>query len=509
MVLAGETLFVKLFMFDESDVVGSLSKIAYIELIGNDLQPVFSHKIRIVDGMADADFLIPTTIKSGNYKLIAYTKWMLESSTENFTRLDLGVINPFFPFDGLIDTIPAQNTARNESRILMAKKKEYSLRERVAVTIPGKLSGDFVLSVRKSDGLGEPAVSKMNKEFPTSSVRNAAGLPELRGELLTGKLTSKNGGGVAGKTVSLAIPGDLFLFKIVKTDIHGNFAFEIDRTPSSSDVILEVMEDDRENYILTLDAPKRPDLSSLVFNPLKINPNLKHSIEQRSVANQVENAYSQQKQPEIIQPREVQPFYHPLQKTYVLDDYTRFPSVRETIIEVIKELYFKKRKNNFSIHLHNLAMDTEYFGRPLLLIDGQLIQDVDELFEYPAKNIHSVDIVNLPYVLGSKTFSGIVSVRTKNQDYKSRSKGDHRKQLSMSKPLPQKIPHIPAYPDINLKNSRIPDYRHQLAWMPKVNPDGTEINFFTSDIDGEFEILLYGFSDAGKPIIEKTTIEVK
>jgi hypothetical protein len=32
-----------------------------------------------------------------------------------------------------------------------------------------------------------------------------------------------------------------------------------------------------------------------------------------------------------------------IQKEYVLDDYTRFPSMKETITEVLKEMYFTKK----------------------------------------------------------------------------------------------------------------------------------------------------------------------
>ena len=58
---------------------------------------------------------------------------------------------------------------------------------------------------------------------------------------------------------------------------------------------------------------------------------------------------------------------------------------------------------------------------------------------------------------------------------------------------------------------RIPDYRYQLLWSPQVIMDQKENNlsFYSSDLDGVFEINLEGFSKEGKPISISKTFEVR
>ena len=59
--------------------------------------------------------------------------------------------------------------------------------------------------------------------------------------------------------------------------------------------------------------------------------------------------------------------------------------------------------------------------------------------------------------------------------------------------------------------SKIPDYRHQLLWIPNVKLENKErsFSFFTSDVLGAFEIILEGFTNSGIPIYRSEIIEVK
>ncbi|NND80012.1 MAG: hypothetical protein HKN53_08935, partial [Maribacter sp.] len=49
---------------------------------------------------------------------------------------------------------------------------------------------------------------------------------------------------------------------------------------------------------------------------------------------------------------------------------------------------------------------------------------------------------------------------------------------------------------------RVPDFRYQLLWEPQISmQDGEEVfEFYSSDVPGEYEIVLEGFTSYGKPI---------
>ena len=95
-LLSGEYLFYKVYCLNtETNNLSNFSKIAYVELVRNDKSLIFKHKIILKNGMGQGDFFIPTSVVSGNYKLIAYTQWMRNGDILNFYQNDISIINPF------------------------------------------------------------------------------------------------------------------------------------------------------------------------------------------------------------------------------------------------------------------------------------------------------------------------------------------------------------------------------------------------------------------------------
>ncbi|HMI08494.1 MAG TPA: hypothetical protein VK528_13175, partial [Flavobacterium sp.] len=410
----------------------------------------------------------------------------------------------------------ANNAGNSKNLSVETDKKTYSKREKVDLkirnTIP--IKGNFSLSVRKTDDLpsnNSPDAMQFSPNRAWTPNATAA-LPELRGELISGTIVSKKGAKDLGnKTVALSIPGKSFAFKLVKTNRAGKFMFLLDKNPSASAAVIQVMEENRNDYSILLDEGITADLSALQFRPeLQLSPVYKTTIEQRSIANQIENAYYERKKDSLSANPATEPFFHPLEKQYVLDDYTRFPTLRETITEVVLEMYSKKNGSKYSIHLRNNTMDPEVYGMPLVLVDGLLVQDTNEIYDYGANNIYKVSLINEPYVYGPRTFSGVANFTTINNDYETKATGDFIKKVEIPRPSVRKQYFNPQYTSADT-NSRIPDYRQQLLWQPEItlrNNDNT-LSFYTSDISGKFEIVLEGFSENGDPVSIKDFIEVK
>lgn len=95
--LAGETLWFKLYCVDGSfHKPMELSKVAYVEVLNEENAPVLQAKIPLLeDGVGSGSFILPDTIKSGNYVFRAYTNWMKNFSSDFFFEEQLSVINPF------------------------------------------------------------------------------------------------------------------------------------------------------------------------------------------------------------------------------------------------------------------------------------------------------------------------------------------------------------------------------------------------------------------------------
>jgi hypothetical protein len=239
--VTGETLYYKLYCLNSNDFKQSqLSKVAYVQLIGNDKKIIFNHKLFLENGTGQGDYFIPSSILSGTYKLIGFTKWMLNKESSKSFEIDITVINPF-QNDGenLISTkteLLENSSKKNNDNVIKTDKFTYSSREKVNLNISNLQIGNYSISVRKTQDL--PTVKKTNSidfskigdnqsiNFTNSNII----LPELRGEIISGKIAVKdNSKPINGITVALSIPGKSFEFKLVKTDKNGQFIFSLDK----------------------------------------------------------------------------------------------------------------------------------------------------------------------------------------------------------------------------------------------------------------------------------------
>ena len=531
--VSGETLFYKLYCLNpENNKPSYLSKIAYVELLDAKKTSVVKHKLFLENGMGQGEFFVPASLKTGNYKLIAHTTWMLNKSEATFYEMAIFIINPFqVNEEKKSEAKEAEMVSNNQSEdnssenvTLELNKNYFSNRDLVQLKYKSMndslLGGNYSLSVRKREELPfKKQLSTMDFSKKSQKLNNSIAkkeldllLPELRGEIISGKIISKNeNNSVENKTVALSVSGKSFAFKTAKTNASGSFIFNLEKPYYYSDVTVQVVNENRGDFTITLDEPKSIN-SNLISNQsqLELNKELKTSLEERSVASQIENAYFNKKTDSITAVKDQNLFYNPLNKEYVLDDFARFPTLKETITEVVLEMFYTKSKNIYHIGVRDNDPLRELSEPALVLIDGLLIQDVDELFEYDMANIYKISIVPGGYYYGSNAYNGIISLITKNNDFISKSKGDFILKPEMIRPLKKKIYYSPDYADAN-KTARIPDYRYQIAWIPELTLDKVEnvISFYTSDVSGTFEIILEGFTAKGVPISLKKSFEVK
>lgn len=542
-LIVGETLHCKLYSVNPINNTSSkISKIAYVDLVNNDNQIIFTNKIYLDNGKGQGDFFIPTTIQTGNYKLIAYTNWMLNKVDNKVNVVDLLLINPYISNKKSISSKDsrvqknqtetsdnnsvAENSAKDKSFAVEINKRIFQEREQVLLKIksliPENSKGSYSISVKKIDDLpfkkqmssSEFVKFKSTKELSNTIKDSISFLPELRGEIISGTITNtKNPKEIAGKSIALSLPGKDFAFKIVKTNQFGRFNFILDKNPNFNNAIFQIIENDKNDYKIEIDKNNGYiNLSELkITDEINLTADYKNSIEQRSIANQIENAYYSLKKDSLATNLKAIPFYKPLAKEYILGDYTKFPSLKETITEVLKEIYYREKDNNYFLGVRDINYDMNYFSEPaLVLVDGLLIQNVNELFSYKTENIYKVSVVPGIYFYGPKAFNGIINFTTKNNDYITSATGSYILKTEIQRPQNTIVAFKQDYTDKN-KYDRIPDYRYQLLWQPEVsleNPE-TTITFFTSDVSGTFEISLEGFTNEGTPVSLRETFEVK
>ncbi len=91
----GEIIWYKAYVTDAvTNNFSSLSKICYVEVIGSDNKPVLQAKTDIDSGKGNGSFVIPSSIRSGNYLIRSYTNWMKNFDPSFYFEQPLTIINP-------------------------------------------------------------------------------------------------------------------------------------------------------------------------------------------------------------------------------------------------------------------------------------------------------------------------------------------------------------------------------------------------------------------------------
>ncbi len=526
----GEYLYYKMYIKNATtNKLSTLSKIGYVELLQEDGTSIFKHQLVLENGMGQGDFFIPTTVVSGNYKLVGYTLNMLSQNTENFFQQDVSVLNPYRGnqtainkssnnIDSLNFNFVENNVnyqTNNKDFAVSVDKDNYSKRSKVALLFnansKNSVEGNYSISIRKKDNVEVSNIQttfnyiKNSNNINSNKTASSAILPELRGKLISGKAISKTAGNsVKSKKVTLSIPGEDYVFKVADVSENGNFYFNIDKPHSQNNALFQVIGDSGENFEIRLDSLPSINTQNLKFNQFTITPIMEKMIVERSVNNQIENAYYRVK-PDTIKAKPLeQTYYGKTFTTYILDEFTRFPTMKETMVEIIDNAWVQTDNDG---HSQFMVREPEGYGRTnnplLLLVDGVFLQTHDLLANFKAAKVESISILRDRYYLGSQVFQGVMIVQTKENDFNKYLDENSILKNELLSNQPAKSYFTQEYTVLNkTETAHIPDLRRQLVWQPIINlKEGkTEINFYTSDISGEFEIRIEGFKADGLPV---------
>jgi hypothetical protein len=94
--VVGETMWFKAYYVEAgSRKPASLSKIAYLEVLDQEQNPVAQTQIALAAGQGEGHLALPTTLSSGTYTVRSYTNWMKNFGPNAFFETAITVLNPF------------------------------------------------------------------------------------------------------------------------------------------------------------------------------------------------------------------------------------------------------------------------------------------------------------------------------------------------------------------------------------------------------------------------------
>jgi hypothetical protein len=509
--LAGETIYLKTLALTEEKLPLSLSKVAYIELVSDTFSLVQVHVV-LRNGIGQGIMELPQDIPSGYYRLIAYTRWMRNEMPETFFEKQMTVLNVRRPLT-LYSSVPTDRPAAKEIAIdpqkvvLHVDKPRYATREQVNLQLTELPRNIHTLSVSVAgvspfvpdSGRSVRLLTAAFVPF-TPHVSGKKYLPEYEGSILSGKLTPIKTRDVpeTGITAWLAIPGSSIRFFTGKNE---NDDVQILTTGISdvTEVVISAADEAGHKYQVDIESP------FILYHPAKPQPELRidslciDDLTKRVVAQQVMK--TSKPQDDTVIGTEYTCFDLAPVKTYLLEEYTRFPGIEEVITEFVQGVRFQTRNGKKWLTMAVKQGNDLIWIQPLVTLDGVPLREHDVLTTVNPLLMKKIDVYSSAYVFGETVFKGVIAFSTFRYDYPGlRSDPSYLIRHYAWPPTPHPF-RMPDYTDEHIRQSRHPDFRHTLLWVPDIQTNGRtslDVPFFTSDFTGDFIVTVEGLTDDGQ-----------
>ncbi len=548
LLFPGEYLYFSLYCIDmQTYRLSTSSALAYVQLTGEDGVVYLRKKVRLRRGRGQGELFLGTEIPSGAYKLVAYTNWMRNGGRQQAFMADVTVINPYrqdqsalrgngsgsedmtggdtpIASPGSDSGLAARAVARvgAEGLELETDTTVYGPRDPVTLRLRNyrgaRGHGYYSISVAKVPDL--PAVPVLTAEaysekYPgmlrqiPQGVGDTVVLPEQRGELIGGQLLESQGlTSVAGAWLGLSFPRDNFQLKMARTDPAGRFFTYLVTPFTGSKWIAQVLDSTRGSYtIRSFTAWENYEPEN--FRSITIDSSMAGAIRQRSIHNQIANSYNEITPDTVVSLGEEDPYFGEIPTVYDLDEFTRFPTLRETLVEIVQHVWIRRETDGSRTFWVRAPLDpagSEYTeDPPLVTVDGVLVADHDALLDFDARRIRRIRVLREKKRLENRTYQGMVAIETLGGDYAD----------NWSSPSGQVFPYEPPAPVKSYYRQgegppHHPDFRYLLLWEPQVELETPllEFQFRTSDVPGTYRIRLEGFTTYGKPVTLVGYLEV-
>jgi len=338
-------------------------------------------------------------------------------------------------------------------------------------------------------------------------------LPELNGHLLQGTLLDPDGKPVPGKTVFMSSPSRVIRLFTSLSDAAGKVRFDISPHNLGNRVIVQP-DLTRDSLLrLQMDNPFSDRTTPWKPRPVQTFSSMASGLVERNVAMQVQDAFHEEETYFNYPAGELDsiPFYGKPTETYNLDDYVRFPEMEEVMREFVKGVWVRKRRDQFRLVVLDRLRNVSFTENPLTLLDGVPVPDINRLFSVDPAKVRQIDVLSRRYFLGPLKCSGIVSFTSYNGDLAGMQVDPRSVVIDHSQLERRREFHHTRYATVLSRENRIPDRRFLVLFNPAVVAATglrAQLEFFTSDVEGTFFVVVEGLGEEGTPLHATTSFSV-
>ncbi len=537
--VSGDKIWCSAFCVDAANGLrpSSLSAIAYVEIVSED-GTLESGKIALSEGRGAGTIEIPATAPTGNYRIVAYTAYtkntpgfnpqehisktisIFNTSTKERVKNGVKILSDS-EYDALRTPAGAQPAAGALSITCHRSAEGYL---EVVLTNNSAAPADLSLSLSNRDGIIPPdntsigafmgaaaSAAQAAAGAASAAARASAGaaaataaaaeLPEYEGEIIRGRIagaTTDEIEGLKGRSAFISVPTEKSDLYSSVVDNDGMIKFVTNNIYGTKEMVCEIEDNDLARCHIELISPfVSPKLKGIPA--LQMAPSIKEDLQRRGLSVQLCRSFSADTLASLMPIREnpLIPSYDAIE--YKLDDYKRFPVMRELFIEFINEIKVRRvdGKEQLKVKTH-LEERVSLFDKnnSLIMVDGIPVFDHSQVIEYDPLLVESVVVYPYKYYTGWRSFCGMANFVTYKKNLPGIKFNDGVRVVQFkgcSYPMAFTCQEI---------GEDFPDYRELLYWHPQIKLPAGESSAIKVKITAnvkEIRICAEGMIENGTP----------
>ena len=464
---AGETVYLSAFCVDVSDGVrlSNVSAVAYVELTSADGMAV-GGKVALKGGRGAGSLVLPRNLPTGNYRLSAYTA--LSAREGNYdprtgSRI-LSVYNTLST-ERVKDAVEVGTAPAGQEQPNSASLQVRTLPDgRIGLTSSEPVS--LSLSVYRNEPFPSYGKGSLAQalEVPAGPFTRDA-VPEYDGEILTLRVTGADGNpltGLSSHEVYVSRPGHLEDIYAAQLQEDGLARFYTANFFGPGDMVVTLKKDAPAFKAELVSPYRRLDAGSIPS--LVLDPSHGEALARLGARMQVTSAFDADTLYQRLPTRQIV-FLSDKRIRYILDDYTRFATLREVFVEYLSDIRARGRGEEVELQVRSFKKEGSgqlFREEPsLILVDGVPVFNHSLVYNLDPNLVKRVDVYPYYSVFGRKQYSGVANFVTFKGDMGGIRFGDNVRILDFSGA---------AYPVAFApsSNPRYPSQRETLLWQPVV-----------------------------------------
>lgn len=527
--ISGEEMFFRLYMYPGKENE-SLSRIAYLVLRNDKNTNIVSVAAEIEESGTWGRIYLPDTLSTGIYHLTSFTSWMKNFGDDTFSNKSLMIINRFDKSmeaiqggdnqTGYLKTVRAEERSDKSRIIINTCSSEYDINQVAQIVIdPGRIDSMVYMSVAivPEKSLLDPFGSQTTPSEETSIPAEYPHIKEDQGFILSGRVTdARTDKGIDNVKVLLTTPGKKVTLKNTSTHPDGRFYLLLNRFYEGRDLYITLDQDVEENN-LNIIIDEKTSLPARATGPVLVDNNTREYILFSQDVVRVRKIYDPppSNTQESLEKNNHHPplvYSKPLHTIYP-ENFEHLNDFQEISRELLRFIRIRKQNDIFQARMLDQRSEYSFFSEePAIFLDGLIINNINSIMHLASNDIERIEVHNYQWVFGDIIFPGILAVFTRNELYRHINLPEPHTIFENNELLQKSGCNIPNPLENPEHYTEKPDFRQLLFWEPGIilkNGSKYKSLFYTSELTGDFVVIVTGITSAGKKLWGVKEITVK